>query len=103
MTDQPNYLSNDSIGSNSQENNLLAKAPALTDRQMLVLGAAAGGLLSFVGVALSIEMTHTAPAELSQVTVGTAIAIPFISGILAYRLKQPFLDALGAIMNSLPY
>lgn len=107
MADQFNQSSDNSIGNSinpdPQRNALTAQTSTLTNRQMFVLGGVAGGLLSFAGVALSMEMTQTALADLSPVTIGIAIFIPFVFGILSFKFKQPFLDALSAMMNSLPY
>ena len=92
-----------SIGSDPPGITLPPQASTLTNWQMFGLGAAAGGLLSFAGIALSIEMTQTAITDLSSVTVGIAIVIPLVFGTLGFKFKQPFLDALSTIMNTLPY
>ncbi|MBE9062109.1 hypothetical protein [cf. Phormidesmis sp. LEGE 11477] len=107
MTDPANQTPSGLPGAELQENTLPAQISTLddrlSDRQMVVFSAAAGGLLSFVSVALSVEMTQTAIADLSPVAVGTAISLPFIFGLLGFKFKQPFLDALSATMNSLPF
>ncbi len=77
--------------------------PALSAWQISLICAAAGGLLAFVGITLSMAQTHTALNELSRIELGSAIAMPFVLGALGFKFKQPFLNALGAVMNSLPY
>lgn len=80
-----------------------AQTSTLSSWQMFGLSAAAGGLLAFVSVALSAEMTHTGWSDLSRTQLAVAIAAPLVFGILGLKLKEPFLKALGAIMNTLPY
>ena len=63
----------------------------------------AGALLSFVGLSISMEMTSTPLGDVSGVQWLGAIALPFLLGTLAVTFKQPFLDALDAMMRLLPY
>ncbi|EDX87303.1 hypothetical protein S7335_5011 [Synechococcus sp. PCC 7335] len=103
MADLSNQPSNNPLGAESADNILSAPTSTLTGRQMFVLSAITGGLLSFASIALSMQMTQTAITDLSPVTVGIALAMPFVFGALGFKFKQPFLDALSAMMNSLPY
>ncbi|MEM6452358.1 MAG: hypothetical protein AAF703_18845 [Cyanobacteria bacterium P01_D01_bin.105] len=71
--------------------------------QNFLMGFLVGALLSFVGLSISMDMTHTALADVSLVMGVSAIALPFCLGGLGLMFKQTFLKALSNLMNLLPY
>lgn len=62
-----------------------------------------GALLSFVGLSISMSMTHTALASVSWLQWMCAIALPLLLGLFAVIFKEPFVNALGLFMQVLPY
>jgi len=62
-----------------------------------------GALLSYVGLSISMDMTHTALASVSLFQWSGAIAFPVLLGLLAVFLKDPFLRALETAVRLLPY
>ncbi|MFK8182239.1 MAG: hypothetical protein AB8B99_02610 [Phormidesmis sp.] len=67
------------------------------------IGFSTGALLSFVAFSISIDMTHTALADVGLGMWVGAIALPLSLGILSILFKQPFINALDTVMRVLPY
>ena len=76
---------------------------SLSSRQSFLIGLFVGALMSFVGLSISMEMTGTAIADVSWVQWVGAITFPCLLGILSTVFRDPFVDALFAIMRVLPY
>lgn len=76
---------------------------ALEPWQNFTMGFSFGAILSFVGLSISMDMTHTALADVSLFQWGSAIALPFLLGILSLLFKNPFVKALSTVMSLLPY
>ena len=71
--------------------------------QNFMIAFSFGALFSFVGLSISMDMTHTALADVSFLQWSGAIALPFFLGLLAIIFKEPFVDTLNALMQVLPY
>ena len=71
--------------------------------QNLMIAFSFGALLSFVGLSISMDMTHMALMNVSLLQWAGAIALPFLLGLLAVIFKEPFVNALNGLMQLLPY
>ncbi|NEO34761.1 MAG: hypothetical protein F6K36_31130 [Symploca sp. SIO3C6] len=98
MSLEPQSPSNPDSRSNPTVN------PSLSNRfQHFCTGFILTGIPIGVFVATSVYMTHGSLSQLGLGTLGVAIALPLIGGILATRYPQTIVNSLEKILEAFPF